>query len=330
MKNYLQISFYVLSLVLCSSFVSAQKWSCGDSLIDLRDGQSYPTVQIGNQCWTAENLNIGTMLISNSPGGQMTDNGVIEKYCWQNNINYCDGTGGMQKYGGYYEWKEALQFYSGQPALPVQGVCPDGWHIPSKDEFNVMISFLGGGNAAAPAMQPGGTSGFEAILTGYRCTMNGGFLNSPTGGTKVTYYWASEQSNAANAWFYEVRQNYSFFGNGLYSPFLKTIGTSIRCIRDDETTGIKEEVQKHSSLFSIESTALVQHTLKVWYSSKTSTDVILNIFGLNGKLITKEGARLEKGNGSLNINLPNISSEIVFLYMTNGEEYSIAKTVNIK
>ncbi len=265
MKNYLQMNSFVFAMVLCSSFVSAQ-WSCGDTLIDVRDGQSYATVQIGNQCWTAENMNIGTMILSNSAGGQMSDNSVIEKYCWQNNINYCDGTGGMPKYGGYYEWKEALQFYSGQPQLPVQGVCPDSWHIPSKDEFDELITFLGGGSAAATSMQPGGLSGFESILTGYRCTMSGGFLNSPTGGGKITYYWTAEQSNASNAYFYEVRQNYSFFGNGLYSPFLKTIGTSIRCLKDDGTTGFNENIQEDNSLFAIKSTAIDQQMLKVYYS----------------------------------------------------------------
>jgi len=328
MKNYLQISSLVISLVFYSSFISAQ-WSCGDTLVDERDGQGYATIQIGDQCWTAENMNIGTMIISNSAGGQMSDNGVIEKYCWQNNTNYCDGTSGMLKYGGFYEWKEALQFYSGQPALPVQGVCPDAWHVPSKDEFDELITFLGGGSAAATAMQPNGSSGFNALLTGYRCTMNGGFLNSPTGGSKITYYWTSEQSDASNAYFYEVRQNYSFFGNGLYSPFLKTIGTSIRCLKDDGTTGLNENLHEDNSLFAINSVGIDQQMFKVYYSSKIQTDVILNVFGINGRLITKVNHRLEKGNGSLNIKLPNISSEFVFLYMTDGEEYSYYKTLHI-
>ncbi len=328
MKNYLQINSFVFALVLCSSFVSAQ-WSCGDTLIDVRDGRGYGTVQIGNQCWTAENMNIGTMINSNSAGGQMSDDGIIEKYCWQNNINNCDGTGGMPKYGGYYEWEEALQFYSGQPQLPVQGVCPESWHVPTKDEFDEMISFLGGGSDAATAMQPEGVSGFDALLTGYRCTMSGGFLNSPTGGSKITYYWTAEQSNAANAYFYEVRQNYSFFGNGLYSPFLKSIGTSIRCLKDDGTTGFIEGLQKDNSSFAIKSAAIDQQRFKVWYSSNKPTDVILNVFSFNGKLITKVNKRLEKGSGYLIIQIPNIPSELVFLYMTNGEEYSTYKTLRI-
>ncbi len=57
-------------------------FDCGDLLHDDRDEQTYTTVQIGSQCWMAENLNIGDQI----PGSQnMTNNGTIEKYCYDNN-----------------------------------------------------------------------------------------------------------------------------------------------------------------------------------------------------------------------------------------------------
>ena len=62
-------------------------WVCGDSIIDVRDGQIYNTVQIGTQCWMAENLNIG---INIDGSISQSDNGTIEKYCYLNDPAYCD------------------------------------------------------------------------------------------------------------------------------------------------------------------------------------------------------------------------------------------------
>ena len=62
-------------------------FQCGDPLIDDRDGQSYATVQIGDQCWMAENLNVGLMLLT---GEEITDNETIEKYCYGNDPANCD------------------------------------------------------------------------------------------------------------------------------------------------------------------------------------------------------------------------------------------------
>ena len=69
---------------------SAASWECGNSFIDTRDDKSYTTVQIGTQCWMAENLNIGSMINGSS---NQTDNATIEKYCYSNNTSNCDTYG---------------------------------------------------------------------------------------------------------------------------------------------------------------------------------------------------------------------------------------------
>jgi len=58
--------------------------SCGEPFIDSRDGKTYNTVLIGEQCWMAENLNIGEMINGTE---EMTNNGVIERYCQENNYS---------------------------------------------------------------------------------------------------------------------------------------------------------------------------------------------------------------------------------------------------
>jgi uncharacterized protein (TIGR02145 family) len=104
--------------------------SCGELLVDPRDLQEYATVQIGGQCWMAENLNAGTFMTID--GGQ-GDNGEIEKFCYDDNPSNCND------YGGLYTWDEMMQY----SMEPTQGVCPEGWHIASDEEWMVMEEFLG-------------------------------------------------------------------------------------------------------------------------------------------------------------------------------------------
>ncbi|MHC1774889.1 MAG: FISUMP domain-containing protein [Lentimicrobium sp.] len=90
------------------------------------EGQVYNTIQIFSQCWFKENLNVGTMI----PGTQeMSNNGVIEKYCFNDNTSLCN------QYGGLYQWYEMMQYTSQQGT---QGICPPGWHLPTDEEWKVL------------------------------------------------------------------------------------------------------------------------------------------------------------------------------------------------
>ena len=97
---------------------------CGQPFVDPRDGQSYNTVLIGDQCWMAENLNIGVRINANQVS---SNNGIIEKYCYDNDPANCD------TYGGFYRWDEMLNYNNSQGT---QGICPDGWHIPTDEDWN--------------------------------------------------------------------------------------------------------------------------------------------------------------------------------------------------
>lgn len=99
---------------------------CDDSLTDARDGKKYATVLIGNQCWMAQDLNVGTRIDGDA---DQTDNSQIEKYCYDNLESNCS------LWGGLYQWPELMQ-YSTSPGI--QGLCPAGWHIPTDDEFKTL------------------------------------------------------------------------------------------------------------------------------------------------------------------------------------------------
>lgn len=224
----------ILAVFVFSSFaLFAQPWQPGEVFIDIRNNKEYRTAKIGNQVWMTDNLNIGELIVSDKPGALMTNNGKIERYCWNNGIDGCDGTNGEMKRGGFYEWQEAMQYYNGQPALPVQGICPDGWHIPSNGEWNELLNYLVSTynltsyTLLAQAMLVGGKSGFDALLTGYRCTMNGMFRISATAPDTRTYYYTSEQTDNSNAPAIEI-------GGSSFTTFSipKSIGLCIRCIWD--------------------------------------------------------------------------------------------------
>ncbi len=149
------------------------KFNCGDT-IDY-EGGPYSTVRIGTQCWMSENLNVGQMLVH--PVAQ-SNNGVIEKKCYENSEQLCSSEGGL------YSYREAMQ-YSNQEGT--RGICPIGWHIPTDAEWMRLEEFLGmcGGSDSGCSgawnwrgtdqgtqLKSTGTSGFNALLTGYYMRLN--------------------------------------------------------------------------------------------------------------------------------------------------------------
>jgi uncharacterized protein (TIGR02145 family) len=125
------------------------------------EGKTYNTVQVGNQCWLRENLDVGTRI----DGSQdQTNNSTIEKYCYNNNPANCT------MYGGLYQWNEIMQYTT---IAGTQGICPSGWHIPTCDEFQTLKTAVGSdGNALKEIGQGSGDgagtniSGFSALLAG--------------------------------------------------------------------------------------------------------------------------------------------------------------------
>ncbi len=201
-------------------------WACGDDVVDARDGAVYRSVSVGAQCWLRDNLDLGSMIESTSSGALAHDDGLVEKYCWNDDPAECDGTAGTRR-GGFYEWQEALQDYSGSPAPPVQGICPAGFHLPSRDEWDTLFDGLGGTAAAPGRLAVGGDSGFDALMTGYRCTMTGGFRPSAMSAETMTYFWTTDASGSTDAWLWEVGESamQTF-------AFRQSLGLSVRCVGD--------------------------------------------------------------------------------------------------
>ncbi|MDR3611744.1 MAG: FISUMP domain-containing protein [Ignavibacteriaceae bacterium] len=182
-------------------------------------GQTYNTVLIGTQWWLKENLNVGARI--NGTQNQ-SNNGNIEKYCYNDSLINCS------RYGGLYQWNEAMQYVTTEKA---QGVCPSGWHIPSNSEITTLVTNVGSdGNELKAVGQGGGLgsgtniSGFSALLSGSSAS-DGSFSDVANYG----YFWSSTQYNITLSRLMTLDTFDNNIGQGQSN---NANGFSVRCLKN--------------------------------------------------------------------------------------------------
>jgi len=175
---------------------------------------------IGTQVWAKANLNVGTRIAGATA---QTNNSILEKYC------YADTESNCTTYGGLYQWDEAMQYVTTQGA---QGICPTGSHIPTDNDWKILEMQLGMSQAQADTtvwrgtdqgtqLKPGGSSGLNMPLAGYRGT-DGSFRSLSSN----PYLWSSSESSTS-AW---ARYLYSGYATVLRDSDVKGGGFSVRCL----------------------------------------------------------------------------------------------------
>ncbi len=100
------------------------------SFIDPRDGQVYKTVRIAGLEWMAENLNYGDFI---NVTDTARDNGIVEKYSFNDNPDLKGEFGG---YYTYYDWMEMMN----HDTTSIQGICPPGWELPTREDGELIVS----------------------------------------------------------------------------------------------------------------------------------------------------------------------------------------------
>jgi len=173
------------------------------TLNDSRDEQNYTTIEMGDQWWMAENLNYTSDY----------------SYCYNDDQAFCD------KYGRLYTWEAALS------------ACPDGWHLPTKDEFKEMVDHLGGIEEAGgklkdyesiywrePNTGASNISGFGALPAGRRYDHG---LSTGSGYYAQFYSSTEYQTNEA----YNLTLGYDYNTAFLYN-YKKKYAISVRCVKD--------------------------------------------------------------------------------------------------
>ena len=222
------------------------------SLIDSRDGQKYKTVKIGDRWWLAKNLNYA----------------ADSSYCYNDEPDSC------AIYGRLYPWTVAMQLDTIYNKLNVtytetikgahQGICPDGWHIPSEEEWNEMIDYADShnGNEGASASLRAKYSwipdeeyeikyidrfGFAGLPAGARankemrksdCNHSYGYeTNIYCGVGEEAFFWTSTEridyrndSEHALYFFLHGLQNGNFQTSD-WGEFTKRAALSVRCVK---------------------------------------------------------------------------------------------------
>lgn len=196
---------------------------CGDKFLDLRNNKGYTTVKIGERCWMSQNLNYGKRISSDS---NQVANGVIEKYCYNNQESNCD------TYGALYQWDEMRQ-NTGIPAT--LGICPQNWHVPFEKDWADLITALGGDSLAGGTMKmsyydfwfppnTGATnkSNFSALPGG---DLNNGIFSNLG---YIGSFWSAYDDAGLN--LQPVRKVYYNSTHIDFVPEPKTKAVSVRCI----------------------------------------------------------------------------------------------------
>ena len=199
---------------------------CEDTLLDSRNGQKYAMILIGDQCWLAKNLNIGTLI----PGvTNPIEDSEIEKYCYNDSEVNCT------TYGGLYQWDEAMGYVTTEGA---QGICPEEWHIPSDTDWDELVNFLGGNDVAggklketgfvhwlSPNTEATNSTGFTALPGGDRHYTIGSFSDL---GTHV-YFWSTTENGEPEVWRRMINKGWGGVDRDTY---YKTYGFSVRCLKN--------------------------------------------------------------------------------------------------
>jgi len=193
-------------------------------LVDI-DGNVYRAVVIGTQHWMAENLKVTryrngvniTYVSDNSSWGGLTTGA----YGY-----YGNNTTNRDTYGILYNWHAVDDS---------RGICPEGWHVPSRTEFDTLSTYLGGDSIAGSKLKEAGTvhwdfpnsggtneSGFTALPAGSRLYSNGSYNYL---GTR-SHFWSSESSGSNMR---RLKHDAFTFES---VAFTKNMGFSIRCLED--------------------------------------------------------------------------------------------------
>ena len=215
------------------------EFSCGDPVS--YHGYDYATVQIGEQCWFAENLrtelyrNGASIPTLSSPeewnaatDGARTRFGEWGTECAHDveAFDACNPELALLEFGYLYNWLAVDD---------ERALCPTEWHVPTESEWNALFDAVGGQSTASDALKSSEGWAFDGSGT-----QGVGFDAKPGAQRQITplpwasagaygFWWSSTAPTASDAWGFKLS---CFQDNVLLSVESQNIGRSIRCLKD--------------------------------------------------------------------------------------------------
>jgi uncharacterized protein (TIGR02145 family) len=209
------------------------------SFTDFRDGNVYKTVTIGSQLWMAENLKYLPEVIGPATGSDTISYYYVYGYDGTN-VTDAKATSNYDTYGVLYNWTAAMDGDTSSTANPsgVQGVCPNGWHLPSNAEWTELTNYLGGESIAGGKLKETDTIHWSSPNTGannetgFTALPGGARLNGGTFGNLGDYgnWWTCTGVGTNSAWY-----RYMNFDDSKVDKtyvVLTSLGFTVRCIKD--------------------------------------------------------------------------------------------------
>ncbi|MEI7498445.1 MAG: FISUMP domain-containing protein [Candidatus Falkowbacteria bacterium] len=195
-----------------------QFFTCGQTIVDARDGNSYPTVLIGTQCWTADNMAYLPSVVPSATGDTTNPYYYVQGYQGED-VTLAKAQVNYTAYGVLYNHVAA------------RTACPTGWHLPTDDEYAMLSTTLGGISVAGTKLKATSTvwdgtniSGFNAKPVGDRM-IDGSFYDHSVS----TYFWSDSISDPPYAWSRYLGSDFAEIFR--YADDLG-YGFSVRCLKD--------------------------------------------------------------------------------------------------
>jgi uncharacterized protein (TIGR02145 family) len=221
---------YVIDNNICEAVddiqVNADSAACGNGITDSQ-GNTYSSVTIGSQCWLTENLknDMGLATTTDSMDWASIHSGATQTpalCCFMNLLGY------INDYGYLYNYF----------ALTQPGLCPDGWHVPSLQEWQELITYLGGETVAGGKLKIPGTDYWNSPNLG--ASNSAGFF-ARAGGLRyqdAIFYGLGEEANFATSTQDSTGSYFSTIRLDTYTELAEVVenykntGVSCRCIKD--------------------------------------------------------------------------------------------------
>lgn len=236
----------ILVILFSGNLATAQIYTAGNGVTDI-DGNSYPTIIVGNHEWMAENLRTSRYSngesITNATSNSAWSGGFGEPqpaYCWYDNNSSYDS-----EYGKLYNWVAATD---------PRNICPAGWYVPDWEEwsdfllavdpagdiYGTQLSYTAGYKMRGQSMGGSNESGFNGVAAGSRSS-SGTFDDLGS----HAYWWSTSDNdldiffgNPSARWIYSSSHALNRTGVN------RANGNSVRCVKGSGTTG----VLNHSTL----------------------------------------------------------------------------------